>query len=100
MRFVRETHSIEVVMKKTTESKNKTSCWKKPQASNWTVKKRQRSENSPTGFHSAQMRVRSESQCEYSPQKRNTVQMLQRRGRTNPSLGPHLCYGRIDKKSK
>jgi hypothetical protein len=93
MRFVRETHSIEVVMSgKASEntSKDTRSCfWKKARI----LTKKKNSSAVPTedissdslGFaNHSQVRARSESQCEYSPQKRNTAQMLQKRGLANP----------------
>lgn len=84
MRFVRETHSIEVVMvgsHGTTKSKQKL-CWRRVQTSLLPRKQKKDKEESEALSEATKgmLRARSESECEYSPQKRNTYQMLQKRG--------------------
>ena len=81
MRFVKETHSIEVVTNGETRNKR----WKRAQFS-WLKKNGRVDSVDSKSFDKSQppssscMRARSESECQYSPQKRNTFQLLQRRG--------------------
>lgn len=95
MRFVRETHSIEVVMLSSQGTKSKhhrLRFWRKVTLLPTRVSsfgfgassKRKESDDclsdSPTTFTKSMLRARSESECEYSPQKRNAFQLLQKRG--------------------
>ena len=81
MRFVKETHSIEVV----TNGDRRNKKWRRAQFS-WLKKNARidsvdsKSSDKSQPPSSSCMRARSESECQYSPQKRNTFQLLQRRG--------------------
>lgn len=91
MRFVRETHSIEVVMLGSQGTKSKKHhrlrFWRKttlfPSRLIGSQQRKQSDDclsDSPTTFTKGMLRARSESECEYSPQKRNAFQLLQKRG--------------------
>ena len=99
MTFVRETHSIQVVVMESREhfgaKQPRRGYWKKVQSTILPKKKSRRDDYlcSETATSKGVMRARSESECEYSPQKRNNVQMLQKRG-----LAPVSYKRRIHRK--
>ena len=89
MRFVKETHSIEVITRNQETAESQTRKLEKKAHFSWLRKKgvagsqgNSRSSESNKSHADSQtcMRARSDSECQYSPEKRNTLKLLQRRG--------------------
>ena len=94
MRFVKETHSIEVITRNQDTAESKTRKLKKKAHFSW-LRKRGIAGGSQGNSGSSEsnkshadsqtcMRARSDSECQYSPEKRNTLKLLQRRAARNP----------------
>ena len=94
MRFVKETHSIEVITRNQDTAESQTRKLKKKAHFSW-MRKRGITGGSQGNSGSSEsnkshadsqtcMRARSDSECQYSPEKRNTLKLLQRRAARNP----------------
>ena len=94
MRFVKETHSIEVITRNQDTAESQTQKLKKKAHFSWLRKRgitggsqgNSGSSDSNKSHADSQtcMRARSDSECQYSPEKRNTLKLLQRRAARNP----------------